>query len=344
MMPKINTALLVIVLSGLIWVFAERKVIKSTTTTVRLELAQSREDLYITYLDDQRVPMPEAPSIRLEVEGPTGPIQDLEEGRVKPRVLPIDVTKLVDLSTAGNEPIDHTFQVASVLEDKLMLEGRQGYLTIEEAKPAELTVRIFRLQHAELEIGVYGAAPSNTPLSAEILEPQSGKLAAYVVSGTAAPQARVTLTAEELSRAQKEPIIVTAKVLAPNRLIEKQVKLKAATMALAGGKGEIERPELSILIPVALQGHYEVIIQDPWRDVYEPILYQAPMGKGAEFQKQQCHLILEVKESDLDDNPPAHSLRYNVPEGSGIQIVNPQKDPVRFKLIPIETVDGPAAS
>ena len=30
MMPKINTALLVIVLSSLIWVFAERKVIKST--------------------------------------------------------------------------------------------------------------------------------------------------------------------------------------------------------------------------------------------------------------------------------------------------------------------------
>ncbi len=335
MMPKINTALLVIVLSSLIWVFAERKVIKSTDTTVKLELAQPRDDLFVTYLDEQSVPAPDAPNIKLAVEGPTGPIRDLEEGRAKPRVLPIDVTKLVDVDSAGNEPIDYTFQVAAVMEEKLMLEGRQGYLTIAETEPAELTLRIFKLQRAELDIKVYGAAPSNVTLPAKILQPKSGKLAAYVVAGTTPPQARVALTADQLNRAQNEPIMVTANVLPPSKLIDDQVTLTIAPTGLTVVEGEIIRPSLGIHIPISMQGRYRVEVEEEsWMSDYAPIKFKAFPGKDREFINQGWHLTLHVGESDKTEASPSHSLRYDAPKG--VEILNPVKEPVRFKLVPLE--------
>ena len=53
----IKTALLVVVLSCLIWVFAERAVMQTDTVTVAVELVRSRPDVFVQYLNDQGEPL-----------------------------------------------------------------------------------------------------------------------------------------------------------------------------------------------------------------------------------------------------------------------------------------------
>ena len=54
---KIKTALIVILLSGLIWIFAERAVIMSESVVVEIDLADLKGDTLVQFLDEKGEPM-----------------------------------------------------------------------------------------------------------------------------------------------------------------------------------------------------------------------------------------------------------------------------------------------
>ena len=199
--PKIKTALAVIILSGLIWVFAERKVLKETSTSVEIHLDTSRPDLLVEYVvGEQTEPGTVTPQrVKLEVQGPGGRIKEIEEGKLTPRTVSLDVEKLGYTQVEETELF--TVTVLDLLKEKIGFEESDVTVTVTEAKPAVLHVKLTKLVRTPLEIKVYDE--QDNELTPEILQPEQDW--AFLPAGSTA-QAKVILTASQQQQAMSELI------------------------------------------------------------------------------------------------------------------------------------------
>ena len=331
MMSKVKVALMVLVLSGLIWVFAERAVLQTITVPVEIGLVQPGPDVLVQWVGPDGKPIEVLETVRLTVEGPTGPIQGLEEGRLSPRPLVVDVSKWVDIAGMDSNSKSYNLRVLDMLERGLGLEGREGALAVVEAQPADVTVLVTRLVLKSLLVKVYDASGTRQ-LTVERIEPK--ELEAYVEPG-AAGEVKVLLSGDEELRARSGLISVLATAPSRAHLTGNAVQVKLA----AGGESlvsyGIDNLKLGYLWPQSMDGKYKVVLVEASTalDAYKQSEFLGTDKARKDFEEQEIHLILEVEEADRDAENPSHSLRYNIPEGlEGIEITNRVRDMVHFNL------------
>ena len=335
MWVKLKTSLVVVLLSGLIWVFAERAVTKSTIVTgVKIGWSTARKDLLIQWLDDQEQDIPTM-QVNLEVEGPSGRIQDVIEGKLVPRLLLLDVEKLNYNESDDSATQVLTVDVVQILDEKLTFTDNDVFLPVITAQPPQLKVSVTKLTLATLNVEVLDKI-TNRPLLVEILD--SKTVETYVKAGTT-PEAKVLLNGNQQTLASASLIEATVEVLPYGRPQEFTELVNLAAGVSSWPEGEIARTHVRVgyLMPSSMQGLWKVNFdEEALLDDYSPIKFQwhSTAARDEFTNPEYIHLMLEVKESDLKETNPSRRLRYHLPLGreEEIEIIDRKQDAVSFSL------------
>lgn len=153
MRAKVKTALLVILLSCLIWVFAERSVTKEARVDIKIELPSQPDNLLVEYLDDQGNALPEPRmTVRLTVKGPTRRVLAVNETYLKS--ITLDATKIgIELKEVNSRK--SWVPVMTILEGRLYSREGENYLQITDTEPTSLHLRVTKLIEKSLPVKVY---------------------------------------------------------------------------------------------------------------------------------------------------------------------------------------------
>jgi len=327
MWPKLKTLLLVVVLSCLIWVFAEREVTKEIPVSVTIDLVSHTNDLLVQYLDENNIPQAESyRKVTLIVKGPTGKIQAINKDY--PTSITLDVQKL------GYIPQDQSKDYRSpviALVDRLYSRNRESFLQVIDTEPKDLDLhfRVTKLVLKPFPVNVYG--PNKDKLNPEIISP--AEVEAYVPAGVLG-EAKIVFNEQQISAAIQIKTEFTVEVTPLNRVKNNKVIVKLSE----GGNlklDKIRNPRLGIIKPYALEGKYKVVIDGSTRlDEYSPIECRGTSQALEEYNKRY-HLILEISEED-EQKPSLQFDRlpiYNLPEGYGqIEILNKKQVTIGFHL------------
>jgi len=350
MWQKCKTALVVVMLSGLIWVFAEQSVTKTVSLPVSIEINQSHDNLLIQLIDDQGQSQPYI-QVELDVEGPSIKIQEIAEQTLKPQLPPLTLEQLNYRESQSENVSEFTREVISLLDRELTFADNVA-LPITGARPSQLQFRVLKLEPATLNIKVYDFDTGN-PLPVESLNPQT--VSAFVQTGTT-PDAEIILNAAQQLQAATNPVTVNANVSLLGHTHQSfPVSIKLATGAGSSWSGESipsSQIRINILKPTTMIGKYEIENVDEFinevQDIYGPIRFQGTSQAREEF-RNGTHLILEIKEYDAnpDNMGGSRPLNYNIPNNrrSEISIIEPKTRAITFSLKKIDpAVNTPAGS
>lgn len=330
-LQHVRSALLTLMLTLLIWVFAERQVIQSVELEAQLTLPTARDHVLMELLDEQGNPIPQQSlMVRLRVEGPTRRIQKAQDQRFRIEV----PTTIAEVPASGSTDY-HANIVKEILEWELPLKEEQGYLKVVSSEPGFLRLRITRLIPQILPVTIrdeFGNELEVASLSPERIE--------TVGLGNQIAEATVTLSEQQRRLAMNAPIEVNARVLYGSRLLDEQkilVQLTESGSALP--TDEITIPRWGILNPPGIEGKYRIVIDSGIESAQTPIRIQGPTLAITEYKNSRYHLALEVDEKDYKPGgePIPRPLRYHLPEEyiKDIEIIDPQQRVVRFHLEPL---------
>ncbi|MBN2377112.1 MAG: hypothetical protein JXD22_11965 [Sedimentisphaerales bacterium] len=332
----VRTGFVVLVLSGLIWVFAERSVVEELTVTVKIPLDVSPQDIRLQYFDlvSREVQEGKFYLVTLEVKGPRARIQRLAEKNLTPIIVPLGVQQLMDEPSEDFEVRDFTVSVMDILEGKLHFKEIEGYLQVIQAKPSKLGVRAQKLREALLKVQVFDASGSRE-LELESIEPETVK--AWMEPGGVIVPVKIPLSRELQRKAESEPITVSAAI--PNRPEKMDFKIKLAANSGAVSVDKIAKEDIrfAIAMPPEWSGQYAVKIEGAdFLDGYAPIEFRGSTPARDEFRRQTYHLVLEVKQEDLKNKGGTRLLRYLRPEGlTDFEFVSPKLKAVSFRITPL---------
>lgn len=326
MKAQVKTALIVILLSCLIWVFAERESTQNTDVELAIELPTQPENLLVQFLDEQDNLIPDGQkAVKLTVEGPTRRILEVSEKYIKSKI--IDITRFgTDLGNTNTQ--NRWIQIMAVLEGKLDSRDGKSYLQVVSTKPESLYLRLTKLTQQPLSVKVYDQ--DNIELIPQSISPTT--INAYVPEGQPV-EARINLTEAQRSQAVQAEIAVIARVTLPHRVSEFPVRLKLHKGELL--KSDIRSPRLVINKPYSMEGKYNVVIEDITQlDDYK-IQCRGTPEDMEKYINSDVHLILKISEDDLK----VPSLKFNRPliyylpdEHGRIEITNKKDTPIAFHL------------
>jgi hypothetical protein len=325
-----KTAGLVILMSILIWVSAERAVVTPTTISAELKL-NAPPNLRIRFVDELGN-IVEPMMVKLEVRASQSRIRRLEQTDMNRPVVRITPEQL-GYSPADNNPQVFTPRVVDLLDGELHLGDEGEFLAVTAAEPDVVHVRVTPLLWTELEVKVYDTR--NREISFEKLEPP--RIGAYVEPANT-DCARVVLTQE--LQAQAGVTDIQAKASLPPGSDPREMDVTVRLPLTAGAVDSIDHPTVGISKPVSMEGRYLVVIEDldAKLDAYAPIEIQGPQHAREEFRSAPYHLILEVSDRDLNLESPARALQYNLGDlADELIILNPRTEPVRFRVVPVPT-------
>ncbi|MCP4707403.1 MAG: hypothetical protein GY869_02155, partial [Planctomycetes bacterium] len=299
MWQKFTTALVVVLLSGLIWVFAEQSVTKTASVPVKIELNQSHDNLLIQLVDDQGQPQPSM-QVELEVEGPNRTIQELAAQTLAPQLAPLTLEQ-IDYQESQNE---FTREVISLLDETLTF-GDDVTLLVIGARPSQIQFRVLELEQATLNVKVYDQESRN-PLEVETLNPQT--VTAFVQAGTT-PDAKIFLNAAQQLQAADVGLTVDADVSLLGRTHQSfPVSVKLATGAGSSWPEDSilsAQIRINILKPATMVGKYEIESVDEFigevQDIYGPIRFQGT-SQACQDYRNGVHLTLEIKDYDAESD------------------------------------------
>lgn len=326
MKQHVRTAVVVVFLSSLIWIFAERQVAREHNLDIRFNLPTGRQELLVELIG-VKGPLDQSHAIvRVKIAGPAGRIQEIRDEA--PRFeIPLTLDQI------GYRPEGPAVQELSVrLIDAMDSRLRYKNFTVPvmETNPAAITVRVTRLTRAELPVRVYDAV--GNPLEQAEVSPPA--VQAYVANDNIT-EARVLLSAEEESRAARAPIPVRA--TSPGRIIDPLVRVQLPERtSLWTDTLTIKAPQIGCAMAPSMQGRYRVVIEDdPMFD--DPITCRGSALAVRAYAESPFQLLLEIKPDDKPGVPIDRPLRYNLPdEHAEIEIVERQRLLVRFQLVPLE--------
>lgn len=330
MRSRITTAVLVIFLSGLIWVFAERKVTKTARLTVEIKLISSRPDLLVRYLDSSSKAMQVTTQrVTLTMEGPTGRIQTIEQGLQVS--VPLDMSELLAEEPIDSQPQIHTVQLVKDLLDE-GLQISDTILSVIKAEPANLDVQVIKLQERTILVKVYNQDQTEL-LKVQTVEPS--EVRAYVIEDQPA-EAHVRLTSDQQLQALKEPVDAEARVTLPlsDRLQKYDVKVRLSQQSSSLPEDVIQTPRVGFVFPNSMIGKFQVVIED-LSQLKEPIKFRGSAAANTDYRNSQFHLILEIHEGDKAQEPIFRRWRYNLPDRSDIQITEKNSSLIQFYLVPV---------
>jgi len=335
MWTKIKTLVLVVVLSGMIWIYAERAVIKTDQIPVKIMLIAPPEELLAQFLDENGQPLEDDYlEVMLTVEGSTSRLQAVKSN---PEMPLLDISKkAADLEDGQSK--DFTINVMDVLGEGQLYandRGRETYIQVTQTEPKSLKVRVTKLTKRKLTVKVFDR-DDGTPLVAQSIKPD--QIEAYIPDGQPL-EARVTLSKEVQVQARQNAVKAIARIRRPDGWIEQAVQVK-----LAEGKerqiGDIKQPRLGIFKPVTMEGKYYVEIAETdykfLLSEYSPIRFYGSSESINAYRSSDIHLILRIKENDQSESAPSRPLEYYLPPHiNDIEIIDKKNVPINFRLVKI---------
>lgn len=335
MIKKIQTAALVIVLSCLIWVFAEREVTQNTLIELNLTKAiQLHEDLLIEFLDDQGRPTSEkSKRISLTVEGPAGRILQVQQGQYEKNII-LDIVELLGSRPKDTEPQFYEFDVIKQLFNDEYQYKEDTYLKAIKSQPASIKLQVRQLVATTLPVTVYDV-DSQTELAVESREP--AQVEAYLIAGQAVDAATVHLKPEQKLQATKTPIAVLAQVPLPDRMQTFDIMVKLSEESEVLPQDEIKAPRLGILLPDSLSQKFQVEIVDKSPLKEQPLKFRGTEAALIEYRESPYHLILEISATDKPNVLIDRQLRYYLPPGrlDEIEVLEKNAILLQFRLLPV---------
>lgn len=332
MQVNLKTVIVVVLLSVLVWVFAERAVVKSAMVEVEIVLYSNNPEFMVQYLDPKGEPLVESSRrVEVSVKGPAGRIQSLLEGKLTARTVRLDIEteKFTDL--ANREFRDFTPRILDLLDRKVTFEDMNAYLVAEDAKPAVLPIRVKKLLPVSLKVQVMDENGILLPPDRiESIEPE--QIQAYVDGGIT-NNAEVILTSAQRDKATQQAITVPVRIPGLSRTEQNQVQIKLAKETTTQVISEITKPRVGICNPPGMEGTYRIIpedLADRLEFDYKSIRYTGSEFAQKIFEESKYHLILYITDEDISGMGGARKLEYNIPPG--VQIVNPSTTTVRFRL------------
>jgi len=305
MQARIKSAALVLVLSCIVWVFAEREVTQEAVTPLFVELFSMKPDFLVELLDHSDQPASSnTQQIRLAVEGPAGRLDILDQGIDNPPRF--DLAEAFYEGVAEGESEIKEVQIAEDLFKKEILY-KETYLKVKESDPPVLKVRLTRMRLEEVPVKLYGESGE---LSGATVVPETVK--AYVIPGQVGV-ARVRLKPAQQIQATEEEITVNCLVDHEDPEANYQVKVKFPEQASPLQEFEISPARLGYLFGESMKGKYDVVIED--KNVLKDMKI---IGRGTvlaieAYRKSEFHLALEIYESDSFDEPIPRKLVYYLP-------------------------------
>ena len=349
MWQKCKTALVVVLLSGLIWVFAEQSITKPAWVSVSVEIIQSRDNLLIQLLDDQGQSQPYT-QVELEVEGPSRTIQEIAEQSLLPQLAPLTLEQLDYRESQSSTNSEFSRDIISLLGNLTFADNVT--LPITSARPSQLQFRVLQLELATLNVTVFDLDSGN-PLDVETSNPQT--VSAFVEAGTT-PDAEIYLNAAQQLQAAEDTITVNAEVKLQGRTHQTfPVSVKLATGAGSSWSEDsipASQIRINILKPTTMVGKYEIENIDELisqvQDIYGPIRFQGSSQARQDY-RNGVHLTLEIKESDAEPDKMSGSrpLSYLIPENrrNDMGIIEPEDRAISFILKKIDPqIPSPASS
>lgn len=324
--PRLRTALIVIALSAVIWVFAERAVIKKDDVAVRITLPTAHRDLLLQYTDsDKNVLDDSFRPARLTVEGPSRTVQQDLNTEYEQQII-LDIEKL------GYEPAGAAQQYCSVPIISL-LGGRLtfddgAHFRIIQTDPVNLHVRVSQLTQRALDVIVFDE--SNNQLTTD----QQLTIEAYAPAEEGI-HAQVILDDLQQAAAMKNAISVNATVEFAHRKDDYPISVKLTEGVAPLPPEKITAVQVAIVIPVTMYDEYHVVIDDMDSVLgkYSPIQCRGPGFQ--DYRDSPYHLQLIIEPGDKTQETRWRRLRYNHPPD--VEIIDPKDDVIGFHLVPRET-------
>ncbi len=270
MQINVKTIIVVVLLSALVWIFAERAVVKTAIVDVEISLFSNNAEFMVQYLDGQGEPTAEiSRRVQVNVKGPASLIQALQEGKLTPRIVRSDIEAEKFTNLAGQDYRDFTPRVLDLLDGKVTFEDQDGYLVAEEVNPAVLPIRVTKLLPVSLRVQVVGE--NDIPLPQERIESiEPAQIQAYVAGG-ATNDAVAILNISQQQKATQQPVTVSARIPGLARPKDVEVKIKLLVETTIWPINQIDRLQVGICKPYSMEGEYRVIIEDLFKEVYRII-------------------------------------------------------------------------
>ena len=208
----LQTFLLVSLITALIWVWAEGESLSTTDITAEIVLVPGGDGALVARAEGAAWPVATGGRVQLRVRGTTNAVESARRTLVGPEPLRLEP----GIGGVPGEPGLHTVRLAEAirLSDRLRNIG----LAIASAEPAEVSLRVHRLQSVRLPVrvvvgaGVFVGEPVVEP--SEVLVRLPSELAERLGEGATA---RVELSVEQMGMfSESEPRTVAGvRVLLP---------------------------------------------------------------------------------------------------------------------------------
>ncbi|MBI9017167.1 MAG: hypothetical protein JEZ07_07900 [Phycisphaerae bacterium] len=321
---KLKTFLLVVILSFLIWAFAERAVTTEETVSVTLKLLPSAsEDILAQFIDEKGLPIYNSYPVKLTVEGSTSRVHALTEDYLSE--IKLDIDKIAP----DGQPKEYARAVLDLIGEKLSAKDGKSYLKAIDSEPKNLKFEIIKLVKKEVPVRVYDQ--ENKLLPAKVT-PET--VLAYVRNDQ-------VIAKVELDNKQRLQSIGTAlktqAVVAP--ILDRPAQIFDVEVILISNQGlekqTIPKPRLAIVMPVHMIGKYMVVFGENHEaelGVYDDISCQGTAESLKAYKDSDKHLLLEIFDKDIDQTSIIRAPSYNIPEGADMKITNPKEDTLTFSI------------
>lgn len=326
MWPKLKTALVVIVLSCLIWILAEQEVTQEAAIKVKLELKSSAQNIFVQLLDQNDNPIAGAQKeVELTVKIPAGKMQNFHDEYLDN--IKLDISKFIELAPDKNRE-DNSFPVISLLDGKLYSRDERSYLHITKSSPKTIKVRVTRLTQRPIPVKVYDSR--GVELGTSSLNPSSIKL---LVMDDWLVEARVDLTPDQQRQAMQDEITVNCSAGLSDRVI-KTITVNLKLLQDTNRRiRSLSGPRLGIIKTRSIDDKYKVVFEDDSQlEEYNRIECQGSTEALDAYQKSDYYILLEIKESDIGKSSSSRLPRYNLPSDFGRIEVTKEPTPISFHL------------
>ncbi len=345
MFNKIRTGIIVAILSGLIWVFAEQAVTKEGSKDIIITLDEINRsgDLYVQFLDELNNPIDSSQqAVNVTVRGPAARILELNLSYINQLILQPGRME-VDLSTIVDKKRFNVPVINLLGKGLNSIDGR-NFLQVTNTEPTSLNILITKLISKKVPVAVYSNAGDR--LTPELIEPPT--IDGFIVQNPDNPvEATVRLTADQQLQALQQEIIVPVKIDWPNRgQGEVRIRLKQIVNLV---DDKIRLPRLYVQKPYTMED-FRVVIEDLDAKLeanrYSPLEIRGTTEAVKAYRESEYQLVLKITELDRQNasSEISRPLEYYIPPSiTGLEIINTETRPIKFRLErikPTEEADG----
>ncbi len=345
---RFKTISTVLVLSILIWVFADRAVLQSKDISFDLLFNNTPPNIVLEFDGSGTREEMQIQTVKLSIKGASSIISRLGDDYEEKRKLEVGELGIDFTMFKEGEFRDISKEIMGLLNNRIYKKAdNNNYLQVTAAMPQETQIRVTKLTLKEIPVEVYN---NKTQLST--VNPLTVK--AYTDNTGNPSYAKIILSDKEVEMARLGPYkaIATAVIGFPgkkNQTFDIEIKLPAQTETPGIERAVKSKPLIFILMPEANANKFKVKIVDDSlsEEARGAINFKGPEDLNQRYIDLAYHLILYIGKDDLAIakrnidtgilNDPVN-LEYHLPAEFADIIFDPdppKKRPVNVQIVEV---------